>query len=447
MQIFDAFDFRCQPCLEVAQNTVAVVCVARCQRIQPVVFVTQREKIAVLSGVRAPHAFQCTAQQEGQPCLSCLPAARWIVGEMRRRLIQIVFILLGTPAIGVAIDAPTTFREVLPGRVLVYPKDHGAHSDYKTEWWYFTGHLTPEGESKPRFGFELVFFRFGLGTAPGSQSAWKVSSLYFAHFAVTDDKQQIFFATEQSRRGSIGDAGASNDTLDTWNGKWSAKLEGNAIHLRASASGNELALDLKPGKPIILHGDRGFSRKGGEDGDASYYSSFSRLVGKGTLKTPNENVSISEASAWMDQEFTSSESGEAKIGWDWFAMQLKDGRELMLYQLRDKSGKPTAFSAGTIIDVDGKTQHLDAKDFSIAVNNFWKSDKTGIRYPADWSITVPAMGRSFHVMPTIKNQELTTSRSTGVNYWEGRCTVDENGVSAGDAYVELVGYGANLVTP
>lgn len=340
-----------------------------------------------------------------------------------------------------------TFESVVPGRALSYPRDHGAHPSFKTEWWYFTGHLREQGAPISSYGFELVFFRVGLGETRPSQSAWKVDSLYFAHFAVTDDAKGNFQASEQSKRGSLGDAGAALDTLHTWNGTWSAELKDGKIFLQAGDDKKSLRLELSPRKELVLHGEEGFSRKGPKPGDASYYSSFTRLGGSGELQLQGKPHAIEDASVWMDQEFTSSESGEAKVGWDWFALQLDDGEEVMLYQLRDEKDVPTSFSAGTLVHKDGSTERLGAKDFEIAVLKQWTSPETKIVYPAQWRLKLIRHNREFQVTPTVAAQELRTKGSTGVSYWEGRSQVQEKASDGsmkpkGFAYVELVGYKA-----
>ena len=357
-----------------------------------------------------------------------------------------IFILAGLFLLSLfCIEGPAEaedFESVVPGRKLEFPKDHGSHPRFKTEWWYFTGHLTPKGEARSRFGFELVFFRVGLADVKTSRSAWKVENLYLAHFALTNDAENSFFSAEKSRRGSFGEAGAEENTLHTWNGRWSAELKNDKILLAAEEPEASLKLELVSQKPIVLQGDQGFSQKGPNPSEASYYSSFTRLTGHGELRQKNQIYTIDRASVWMDQEFTSSSSGEAKIGWDWFALQLDSGEEIMLYQLRDKEDRPTNFSAGTFIGKDGKSRRLSNEEFQIFPLSHWKSPSSGIVYPAKWKLQLPSLNQTFIVQPTVAEQELHTRGSTGVNYWEGRSEVrDEKSSNVlGYAYVELVGY-------
>lgn len=333
------------------------------------------------------------------------------------------------------------FSQVLAPRPFTFPRDHGAHPDFQTEWWYFTGHL--EGEQKRTFGFELVFFRVGLRPgAVDSQSNWATNSLYLAHFALTDDERRGFQFYERRSRGAFNDAGASLETLSCWNGPWRAELTADgAIRLTATEEDEELNLELRPKKPIVLHGDRGLSRKREEPGAASYYTSYTRLEGTGSIKIDGERFPIVHASAWLDQEVTSSERSHGTQGWDWFAIQLDNGEELMLYQLRDEQGRPTEFSAGTLIGVDGSSRSLKHDDFKLEVLGEWTSARSGVRYPARWRIELP--GYRLEVEPTVADQELTTEQSTKVTYWEGRARVrgtKGERIVLGNSYVELVGY-------
>jgi predicted secreted hydrolase len=329
---------------------------------------------------------------------------------------------------------------ILPGKSLQFPRDHGAHEDYNTEWWYFTGHL----KSKDRtFGFELTFFRVGVNHQQISSSAWNVKNVYLAHFAVTDDKNKVFYHAEQKSRGNFNEAGASVDNLDVWNKTYSAKLNNEEIVLSAIDQDLSLRLNLKSKKSPTLHGDNGYSKKGSGAGDASYYSSLTRLVGAGELTIKDNMFQIDQASVWFDHEFSSSEMTRAKVGWDWFAVQLENDEELMVYQLRDEKNLKTEYSSGTYIKADGSTVHLSASDFVIERLASWKSEETGITYPSKWQLKIPKLSLDLKITPTVQSQELVTKQSTGVTYWEGRSRAEgqlNQHSILGDAYVELVGY-------
>lgn len=341
--------------------------------------------------------------------------------------------------------AEPVFAEADGKYQLLYPRDHGAHPDYETEWWYVTGHLA--ADTARTFGFELVFFRVGVQPELESKSAWRTGSLYLSHFALTDDASNSFQHFESRSRGSFSQAGADLGRLHVWNRDSSLEMIDGIIRLRASAddpAGSvQLTLELKPAKPLVLHGENGFSRKGPNPGEASYYSSFTRLTGAGTLATSSGQHRISKASAWLDQEFSSSKLSRGTQGWDWFAVQLQSGEELMVYYLRDAAGKPSAYSSGTWVRPDGSATHLAQNDFVIESNGTWLSPHSGKRYPSNWTIRVPKAGMVLEVVPTVADQELSTGSSTNVTYWEGRSKVtgSQSGKPvAGDAYVELVGY-------
>jgi len=335
----------------------------------------------------------------------------------------------------------SSFDEVDGSVRLEFPRDHGAHPDYKTEWWYFVGHLT--AENGRTYGFELTFFRVGTARGAASASAWRHHSVYLTHFALTDDTGQKFYHDERTSRGVFGEAGAREGSLEVWNGDWRAELRDDQLTLIASAEDFAVNLTLSPSKPLALHGENGFSRKGPEPGQASYYSSFTRLEGNGKIRTGGEEILISHAKAWMDHEYTSRDLASNIVGWDWFALQLDNGEELMIYQLRRKDGAVDPFSKGSYIRKNGTIETLKADDFSIRVLGDWTSPQTGVRYPSGWEISIPKMGYRSTLIPTVKEQELITQESTGVNYWEGRCLVRENAddmTPTGSAYVELTGY-------
>lgn len=337
------------------------------------------------------------------------------------------------------------FRQVVPGRELVFPRDHGAHPHYKTEWWYFVGHLAAEtGET---YGYELTFFRVGIRPEKQGESRWETDSIYLTHLALTDDSGERFFHDERSSRGVFGQAGAVRGRLEVWNGDWRAELSAELLTLRAATKDFDLQLNLIPRKPLVLQGEQGFSRKGPELGQASYYSSFTRLVGTGQLQLAGEADRPVSALGWMDHEVTSEELPEGVVGWDWFAIQLNNDEELMLYQLRTEGGGIGEFSKGTHVPASAPSRTLTKDEYTLEPLDTWTSDTTGITYPSGWRVRVPGLGYDLKVLPTLKEQELITTASTGVVYWEGRCLVSgtRNGRPIlGQAYVELTGYGGAL---
>lgn len=325
----------------------------------------------------------------------------------------------------------------------VFPRDHGAHPDFRTEWWYFTGNL--KDSSGKRFGYQLTFFRQGVFLKPKEpHQTWSLRDLYLAHFTLTDvSKNQFWFSERISRKGP-GLAGASKKEMDVWLLNWRARMEGKKIILNARHEEMELALDLIPRKPIILHGRGGLSQKGEMKGQASYYFSYTHLETEGTIKTPGAQTSHKiRGISWYDHEFGSNQLAPDQVGWDWFSLHLSDGQDLMIYFLRRKDGSMEPSSSGTLVTRSGEGIHLKLSDIKVLVLDYWKSPKSGGRYPSRWRIHIPSSKIEIEVFSLVPSQELLTSGSTGVVYWEG--AVEGKGTSSGrpitcEGYVELTGY-------
>jgi predicted secreted hydrolase len=334
------------------------------------------------------------------------------------------------------------FTRALAPRPFSFPTDHGPHPDFRTEWWYYTGNLrTAAGR---HFGFELTFFRIAL--APGVEvaasapraSAWATRELYVAHFAVTDTGGGRFHAFSRTSREALGLAGASASPYRVWLEDWSADGEGSSTRLRAAEGDIALDLHLSAAKSPVAQGDRGLSRKGPEPGNASFYYSITRMPTRGSVRLGRETFEVTGAT-WMDREWSTSALGPDLAGWDWFALQLDDGRELMFYLLRRRDGTIDSFSAGTLVAADGTTRPLDATDVRVETLAHWKSPRSGVRYPARWRLLVPSAALQLEIAPRLPDQELIV----GTRYWEGAVTVA--GAAAdrpltGQGYVELVGY-------
>jgi predicted secreted hydrolase len=357
-------------------------------------------------------------------------------------LLTLTVILASAPAF-----AGEEWKQAAGPRTWSFPRDNGSHPEFRTEWWYFTGNLH-DGDGK-RYGYQLTFFRQGVRLKPANPgNPWSLRDLYFAHFAVTDVGKGRFHFTDQVTRSGPGLSGAAADGMNIWNLGWSARMQGGSIVLRARHEGMELSLELKPRKPLVMQGDRGLSRKGPGEGQASYYYSFTDLATTGTIKTPDTQMPVPvEGVSWFDQEFGSNVLSRDQVGWDWFSVHLSDGRDLMLYFLRKKDGTLEKESSGTLAEPDGKSRHLMLGDMQMEVLGTWKSPKSGGAYPDHWRIRIPAAGIDLQLAPLIADQELITSGSTGVTYWEG--AVGGEGDSAGKAitcegYVEMTGYAGSL---
>ncbi|HVA38870.1 MAG TPA: lipocalin-like domain-containing protein [Candidatus Dormibacteraeota bacterium] len=329
----------------------------------------------------------------------------------------------------------------------VFPRDDGSHPAYRTEWWYLTGHLV--ADDGHRYGFELTIFRLGLEPgaptpAPG-ESRWRNGEIFPAHFALTDVTDRRFTFTEQVVRPALGQAGSSRDRLDVHALDWSIRGE-DPIRLRARTAGDAIDLSLRSLKPPAINGTDGISWKGSCRTCASHYYSLTRLVGTGTVRV-SANVRHVRALAWMDHEFGSDELEPGVVGWDWFALQLADGREIMLYRLRRADGSAVPQSSGTLVERDGRTRHLTLAEFSTEATGTWVSPHTHARYPSGWIVRVPSAHVAIRVTPRLRDQELVSPGH--YTYWEGDvCLAPLNGppdrCTAGEGYVELTGYAEPL---
>jgi predicted secreted hydrolase len=365
---------------------------------------------------------------------------------MKRWFIFILFfLLLGTG--GWPVQAAEDWALATKPRAWSFPQDFGAHPEFRTEWWYFTGNLTDRSGSP--YGYQLTFFRQGIRRKlPPSSNSWDIRDLYLAHFALTDGARKKFRAVDRLSREGPGLAGASLDGMGVWLFRWSARMEGSVILLEARDPHMEINLQLVPRKPPVVHGQNGFSQKGPGRGQASYYVSLTDLRTQGTLK-PDSSAPASEVqgTSWFDQEFGSNQLAPNQKGWDWFSLHLSDGRDLMIYFLRLKNDSVEPASSGTLVTPNGDRHHLRLGDMKVSVLDRWKSPRSKGEYPSRWRIQIPSAKIDLTISPLIADQELDTKGSTGVNYWEG--AVSGRGVSAGrriscEGYVELTGYAGTL---
>jgi predicted secreted hydrolase len=330
------------------------------------------------------------------------------------------------------------FAKALTPREFSFPRDHGPHPEFRNEWWYITGNL--DDESGRRFGFEFTVFRFSLTPdAPEQDSAWRSNQVYIAHLALTDADRDQFKVAERFSRGAVGLAGAQAEPFRVWIDDWELASDGDGDDWRLRASGDdfELDLELRPLKEPVLNGERGLSRKSSTTDSASYYYSITRLGTEGQLSIAGEEHAVSGLS-WLDREWSTSALAPDQVGWDWFSLQLADGTDLMLYNIRKTDGTADEKSSGTITFANGDSRGLNQDEFVIVVNDTWDSPEGGA-YPSNWKITVPAQGLEIEIVPVIADQELFTT----VRYWEG--AVDVSGTRRGQpvtgrGYVELTGY-------
>jgi len=364
--------------------------------------------------------------------LSALLAIAWLGSRIERAAPQDE--ALDTRAL--LATAPEQFARITGPEPLAFPADHAAHPGYRNEWWYFTGNLA--AADGRRFGFQYTLFRFGLPPdEAAAASDFAADAIWMGHLALSDLDQERFYNCERFARGALGLAGATADRW--WLRDWEVDRTETGWRLRAGCEEFSLELVLDPAKPVVFNGRAGYSRKGPEPGNASRYYSLTRIDADGSLVlhgTPQELAGL----AWLDREWGSSQLGQDLDGWDWFALQLADGRDLMLYRLRTDSGSASRFSAGTLVMPDGTATMLEHGDFELAATTWWRDDE-GIRWPVGWRVRVPVAGLDMRVKAAFDNQRWDTR----VEYWEGAVEVLDAANPAtpiGRGYLELSGYAA-----
>jgi predicted secreted hydrolase len=336
------------------------------------------------------------------------------------------------------------FARALAPRAFRLPDDHGPHFEFQTEWWYYTGQL--ESDDGRRFGFQLTFFRRGLTPgAPPDGAGLATNQIHFAHFALTDVAARRHRFFERFARGAGGLAGARGAPFAVWLEDWRAEGENHdasRVRLGAAADGIALDLTLAARKPLIAHGERGLSAKSAQPGNASYYVGYTRMDAAGHLATGGATRPV-RGQAWFDHEWSTSALGAGVQGWDWFSLQLDDGRELMFYGLRREDGTLEPASAGTLVERDGAARPLGPGDVRVQALAHWTSPETRARYPTRWRLRVPSASLTLDVAALLDAQEMRTS----FTYWEG--AVGAAGTAAdrpvtGRGYVELTGYAESL---
>jgi predicted secreted hydrolase len=344
--------------------------------------------------------------------------------------------------------AETLFETATPGYHYAFPHDHFNHERYQTEWWYYTGNVV--ATDGKHFGFELTFFRQAGNREKEKASPWDMRDLYLAHLALSDIDGGKFYHAERLNREGPEIAGASEAEQKVWNGNWQVRWKKNDQQLQAIGKTFTLNLTLHPEKPPVIQGENGISQKAAGLGHASHYISLTRLGTTGEITLNEKDLEVAGLT-WMDHEFFTTQPDSNEQGWDWLAMQLNDGTELMLYHFRRQDGSLDAFSSGTYVDVAGDTTHLQASDFTLQPGGEqWKSPETGTVYPTSWKIQIPQLAISLEAKTRLPSQELTTQSKLAPSYWEGAIalTGSRNGRPLGGVgYLELTGYDHSAPPP
>lgn len=327
------------------------------------------------------------------------------------------------------------YVDVTPEYRVKVPEDFYFKKDYRVQWWYFTGHLFDKNGRE--FGYELTFFVVGVQQR-NYKSRFGVNNIFISHFAITDIRNKKFYFSEGAETGVFNFAGAKEDELNVWVGEDILRGNINLIYIKASDNKKMLSLKLIPVKPLVLHGEKGYSRKSEESPlISSIYFSYTNMKSEGEIQIDDQIFKVTGKS-WFDREIFSRRLSENQEGWDWFGIQLNNEKEIMLYILRNKKGSMDKFSSGTIVYPDGRFRHLLKNEFKVKALSYYKSRKTKARYPSKWEVSIPSEGLTLIITPFIEDQEVVAYGTTGNYYWEGACKV--SGTLNGRAYVEMTGY-------
>lgn len=353
---------------------------------------------------------------------------------MRRRHFLLTPLLLPALAGAAAGERSVRYPAVRPGTPLAFPRDHGAHPEFRTEWWYVTGALQT-AESPPReLGFQLTFFRSRPGQAEDLPSPIAARQLLFAHAAVTRPGAGLLHA-ERAARANLG-SGFSTADCDVHIGGWRMRRTGTGenegFHLAVQDVAFAFDLGLRQTQPLLLQGWNGYSRKGPTQ--ASHYVSWPQLEVAGALVLDGKRLPVG-GRAWFDHEWSSQVLGPDSVGWDWLGINLADGGALMAFRIRDATGQ-TVYAHAAWRDADGKLRQFEAGEVGFTPLRTWKSPRNGARYPVQMEIRCGP--HTIRTIPALDDQEISSRRPLPISYWEGLVTIE--GTLGGRGYLELTGY-------
>jgi predicted secreted hydrolase len=322
------------------------------------------------------------------------------------------------------------YAKVIPGVSLNFPADHGAHSDYRIEWWYVTANL--KDEAGVSYGVQWTLFRQAMAPSDRGEG-WQNRQLWMGHAAVTSRDRH--HSAERFARGGVGQAGVRSSPFAAWIDNWrmaapdaGASESLSALTLTASARDFSYRLDLKGNRPVVLQGDAGYSRKSERD-QASYYYSQPHLEVTGSIQIDGQKINVT-GRAWIDHEWSSQPLAADQTGWDWFSIHLNSGEKLMLFRLRHSDG--TSFLAGNWIDLDGRSIPFANTDIMMTPSR--TSLVEGREVPTHWTISIPSRGLKLASVPLNSKSWMKTR----IQYWEGPIAV--TGTRSGVGYLEMTGY-------
>jgi len=324
-------------------------------------------------------------------------------------------------------DQAAQFTAVVPGRVFSFPADHGAHDGFRIEWWYVTANL--KDRQGHDFGVQWTLFRSALKPA-AEQPGWANQTIWLGHAAVTS--ATAHHAAERYARGGVGQAGVNVAPFEAWIDDWrfASQAQDPLTDLQLSASDKAFSyrLHLTSSRPLVLQGDKGFSRKS-EQGQASYYYSQPFFQASGTLQIDGQTYTVS-GPAWLDREWSSQPLAANQTGWDWFSLHLDSGESLMLFRTRQTDGAP--YLTGTWISADGQTETLHGAQIKLTPQDTAKV--AGRQMPVRWSISIPDK----HLDISLDALNPAAWMNLRIPYWEGPVRI--SGSHGGRGYLEMTGY-------
>jgi predicted secreted hydrolase len=336
--------------------------------------------------------------------------------------------------LALAPSARADYPPVLRGRALTFPGDHGAHPDYRTEWWYVTGWLADHGGAE--LGVQVTFFRNRPRLQENNPSAFAPKQLLFAHAAIAEPRHGRLRHDQRAAREGFGLAFAAAGNTDVRIDDWSLRLESSRYRARIASREFDLDLAFDAREPVLLQGQGGFSRKGPRRVQASYYYSLPQLAVSGRVSVATRRFPVS-GRAWLDHEWSSEIMDEEAAGWDWTGINLEDGGALMAFRMRDAKGG-VRWAAGTLRDATGAVRSFAPGEIAFAAKRRWRSPRTGVEYPVGMRVRVRDL--ELDLEPLMDDQELDARASTGTIYWEGAVRARRAGRLIGRGYLELTGY-------
>jgi predicted secreted hydrolase len=344
-------------------------------------------------------------------------------------------------ALALAVIAPlaiaATYAPVVPGKAIAFPRDAGAHLEYRIEWWYVTGFLDTK---RGPMGFQVTFFRVANPDANANPSRFAARQLLFAHAALSDPSKGRLLHDQRSARALDGLVEASSGDTDVRIDDWTLKRETGGYRTHVEGEGFALDLTLAPTQPVLLEGDRGFSRKGPSESQASYYYSEPQLAVRGRAVSGKDAFDVSGV-AWLDHEWSSEMLASDALGWDWVGLNLDGGGALMAFRIRGRDGA-TLWSSATFRAPGGGSLLSAPQDVRFRARRTWSSPRTGTDYPVAMDVEID--GKLWRLDPLMDDQELDARASTGTLYWEGAVRVEGPDGIHGRGYLELTGYGERL---